>query len=94
MFSIFLDFILLIIIFATFLTSLYFGRKIQFYTFRDGGELIFVTESMPGEFENLLLEGDTVYDTITKKKIGIVLSRVVLLEGDSVRFIITSKANM
>ena len=93
MFSIFLDFILLIFIFGTFLTSFYFGRKILFYTFSDGGELIFLTESMPGEFEKLLLEGDAIYDTITKKKIGIVLSRVALLEGDSVRFVITTNAD-
>lgn len=88
-----LDFFILLIIFSVVLFSIAFCRSLLFRETSHPSELTFITEAMPIAFEGKISEGDTVYDTLTKRKLGTISTVERIYTGGRVKFIITTSAS-
>ena len=89
--SIFLDFIFMLIIILITLTIIFFMEKILYPEESYTGEIKIRTELMPSELEAEIYEGQALYDTLTKRKIGTVSNFEVKRDGDKIYFLITAE---
>ncbi len=91
--SIFIDFIFLISFALCLCLIFLFGKYVLYRDFDKGGELYILTESTNKEYINDLSVGDTLFDTLTKRKIGTADHVKAISSEESVQFIISVKAN-
>lgn len=80
---------LIIILIA--LTIIFFMKKILYPEESYTGEIKIRTELMPSELETEIYEGQALYDTLTKRKIGTVSNFEVKRDGDKIYFLITAE---
>ena len=90
--SIFVDFTFIVIAIALICGALLIAKSVLYPQQSFSGDLKIRTEYMPLEYKHELRAGDIVFDTLTKRKIG-VIKNVEVDEGDEdVRFFITLDA--
>ena len=86
--SLFVDFIILVLVFSL-IVGFIFILKLLLYTDREPcNDITLLTESLPLRYENALKEGDSVYDTLTKREIGKIKSLKRTYDEDRVKFLI------
>lgn len=90
--SIFIDFLFLLIIFCFCIFAFLTAKAILYPSEKAISSIIISTESMPVKFSNSIREGDTVYDTLTKRKIGEIKSIEKAYTADRVSFTIKINA--
>ena len=86
--SIFADFLFSILIFTLLIAFVFVAKLILYPTDTGAMTLTLRTESMPRRFESVISEGDTVFDTLTKRAVGKIKHIERLYESDRVSFII------
>lgn len=90
--SIFIDFAFIVIAISLVCGALFVAKSVLYPQKSFSGDLKIRTEYMPLEYKHELREGDIVFDTLTKRKVG-VIKNVEVDEGDEdVRFFITLDA--
>lgn len=87
------DFFALTVLFSAVLLSVLFAKHLLFRENGDPRELTFITEAIPSELEGRIAVGDTLYDTLTKRKLGEIKSLDRIYESDKVKFILKIDAS-
>lgn len=87
------DFFALTVLFSAVLLSVLFAKHLLFSENGDPRELTFITEAIPSELEGRIAVGDTLYDTLTKRKLGEIKSLDRIYESDKVKFILKTDAS-
>ncbi len=86
--SVFVDFLFLTFLFFMIAASA-IALRFLFYPKGETSEIIIcTTEKLPLSFENTLSVNDTVYDPISKRKIGEIKNLKPIYDGERVKFII------
>ena len=91
--SIFIDFIILTILFSLTFLSVFIFTNILYPEDKNNSTIVIKTERMPIEFRDVLQNNEEVYDTLTKRKVGEIREIKSENEGDKVSFIITIDAD-
>ena len=92
MLSIFIDFVFIIILISVIATA-FFSVKFLLYPEQScEGELKIRTEVMPKEYEHLISVGDSLFDTLTKRRVGEVTSLYTVEKDEEIYFILTVDA--
>ena len=92
MLSIFIDFVFIIILISVIATA-FFSVKFLLYPEQScEGELKIRTEVMPKEYEHLISVGDSLFDTLTKRRVGEVTSLYTVEKDEEFYFILTVDA--
>ena len=86
------DFFALTAMFSAVLLSVLFAKHLLFRENGDPRELTFITEAIPSELEGRIAVGDTLYDTLTKRKLGEIKTLDRIYESDKVKFILKTNA--
>lgn len=68
--SIFLDFAIIVIFISIIIGIVFIGKMMLFPTPDEEGRISIRTEVMPEEYKSYLCVGDTVFDTLTKRRVG------------------------
>lgn len=87
------DFFALTVLFSAVLLSVLFAKHLLFSENGDPRELTFITEAIPSELGQRIAVGDTLYDTLTKRKLGEIKSLDRIYESDKVKFILKTDAS-
>ena len=87
--SVFLDFSLIIMFLSIIIGSVFIGKLILFPIPDEEGRLLIRTEVMPEEYKSHLSVGDTVFDTLTKRRVGRIQSIETRESEGGVCFILT-----
>ena len=83
LFSIFIDFALLMLAFSLVIGAIFFLKFLLFSSFGGGGGIYIMTEALGEDMIDNVRVGDKIYDTVTKMQLGAVLTRsVVEYEGE------------
>ena len=82
------DFLIAVLIFALLCASLLFAREILFHESEKDLHLTLTTEVIPSEFGDRLAAGDTVYDCLTKRKLGKICKLTRVNSKSGVRFVV------
>ncbi len=93
LFSIFIDFLIMTIIAAAISICIFAAAYFLFPNSRKNENLVLKTELMPKSLAYSISEGDAVFDTITKRKIGNVEKLERFEKDDEIYFIISLKTN-
>ena len=92
MLSIFIDFVFIIILISVIATA-FFSVKFLLYPEQScEGELKIRTEVMPKEYEHFISVGDSLFDTLTKRRVGEVTSLYTVEKDEEIYFILTVDA--
>jgi len=92
LFSVFIDFVFLIIIFSIIISFIFITSRILYPGGNKENTLVIRTEKLSRNFDNSLKRNDTVYDTLTKRKLGEIKDLGREYDGDQFSFIITIDA--
>lgn len=92
LFSILIDFILILVLIFVISTCFLIASKILFPEQSEPCELKIRSEVMPREYQWELSEGDVVYDTLTKRRVGNIKSVQSLNRDGGIYFYITIDA--
>jgi hypothetical protein len=80
------DFVIILIILALTLSS-FFAVKSILYSGRGSAlRITVITESLPNDLEGSIKAGDTVYDNLTKKRLGEIDSIYLIRSEETVRY--------
>ena len=92
-FPILIDFMILTITFCFIICAVFFTKSVIFNDQNSPVTLTVVTEPIDSEYKQLINKGDTLYDSITKRKLGIIewISEDWIDDG-RIRFIIKFKS--
>ena len=91
--SIFVDFLFIVVI-VSIVFGIFFTVKAVLYPKENGsGKITVRTELMPTEFENSLSVGDSVFDTLTKRRVGEIAALEKLQREDKIFFLLTINAS-
>ena len=93
LFSIFVDFLIMTIIAAAISVSSFAAACFLFPDERKSGEIVLKTELMPKALSYEISEGDAIFDTVTKRKIGTVEDAELFEKDDKIYFVISLKAD-
>lgn len=91
--SIFADFLLLSLLIAVVIGSIFVSKLVLYPEPSYEGELTVRTEKMPEEYEASLKVGDFVFDTLTKRRVGKITSVTPFHQGEEVYFLLTLDAS-
>ena len=90
--SIFTDFVFIVALLCIVL-MFFFGLKLLLYPEQSyEGELKFRTELMPKQYSESLNTGDTVFDTLTKRRVGTLREVKAIESGGEIYFMCTLDA--
>ena len=87
------DFAALTLLFAAISFSVFFARLLLFGEAQKTGDIAIITETVPLYFDEKIKVGDTVYDTLTKRRVGVIKSVSREYSQDGVSFTITADAS-
>ena len=90
--SIFVDFVIIVFLFSVICGSIFIAKLILYPEQKVGGELNIMTERMPSGYINSISVGDTVFDTLTKRRVGEVTALKAVESENEVYFLITLNA--
>ena len=92
-FPILIDFVILTIVFGFIACAVCFIRLVIFKDQLSAVTITVITESIDSEYKQLINKGDTLYDSITKRKLGVIewISEDYIGDG-RIRFIIKFKS--
>lgn len=90
-FSILKDFLILLSFGIIITIAILFIKSIVYFDITAPESVTFITEALPISDLNPPLPGDTVYDPITKRKIGTVTKARILHQEDGTHFYITAQ---
>ena len=86
------DFFLLLMIFALLLSVIFCVRFLLNYSGTSRNIITFRTELMDKRHENKLHTGDTLYDSVTKAKIGVINELYCLSSGELIYYVVSVDA--
>ena len=86
------DFLLMILLLAAPCLVFFAGKFLLFRENSRPRELTLISEAVPIDFEEKISQGDALYDTLTKREIGIIKSIEWVYPEKGVRFIIKTDA--
>ena len=88
--SILIDFLFLIAIFGTIALGILFSKNVLFAKDKQLGSFTFITEELPLSMKDDIQIGDSLYDTLTKRKIGRIENLTLIESENSVQFILST----
>ena len=91
--SIFVDFAFIVIAISLICGALFVAKTVLYPQKSFSGDLRIRTEYMALEYKGELRVGDSVFDTLTKRKVGIIKDLEVDQNSEGMRFFITLDAN-
>lgn len=88
-----IDFVFAITLISLLIGTLLFVKTLLYPETSDGGELTLRTELMPSEHREDLRVGDTVFDTLTKRRVGEITDlQVIEAQDNKIYFLLTLDA--
>ena len=80
------DFVVILIVLTVIFTSFYAARYILYAGRNADRRITVITESLPHNLEGSIRIGDTVYDNLTKKRLGEIDSILLIHSEETVRY--------
>ena len=93
LFAIFIDFVFIALIFSFVIGAVFLTNAFLYPEKNTPTSLLIRTEYMPSEYRGALSVGDEVFDTLTKRKVGLIREARISQRKDEICFYITIDAN-